>query len=148
VIHTSSGIDVIRLLDRVAQYPDRYVELIICSPFIGDSLLQKLVHLAHRAHHAHCALRVVTSGSCASRIAGYFPGGSRSPVVERARLHAKVYVAIGRRHSDSEAIVTSANLTPGGTAHNVELGIRAISRTDEGRRLLAEVHYFVRRLAA
>jgi hypothetical protein len=147
MIHTSDGADVIRLLERVAQYPERYRELTICSPFIGEPLLRTIVRLAERTRPVRCVLRVVTSGACAGEIARHAP--QTVPfVIPKQRLHAKVYIAIARRETESEAIVTSANLTPGGTVHNVELGIRAVSQTDAGRRLLEEVHHFVRRLAA
>ena len=147
MIHTSGGADVIRLLERVAQCPERYFELTICSPFIGEPLLKTIIRLAERTRRVGCVLRVVTSRACAGAIARHAP--QTAPfVIPRQRLHAKVYIAIGRRDTESEAIVTSANLTPGGTVHNVELGIRAVSKTDAGRRLLDEVHHFVRRLAA
>jgi hypothetical protein len=72
----------------------------------------------------------------------------RRTVISRQRLHAKVYLAIGRRLEDTEAIVTSANLTRGGVADNIELGIRITGECREGRRILADVQHFVRRLAA
>jgi hypothetical protein len=147
MIHTADGADVIRLLERVAQYPERYSELTICSPFIGEALVKTIVRLAERTRRVRCVLRVVTSGVCAGEIARQ--ASQAMPfVIHRPRLHAKVYIAIGRRQAESEAIVTSANLTPGGTVHNLELGIRAVSKTDAGRRLLEEVHHFVRRVAA
>jgi hypothetical protein len=146
MIHTADGAEVIRLLERVAQYPERYLELTICAPFIGESLVKTIVRLVNGTRRARCVLRVVTSRACASEIVRHAPQAG-SFVIPRQRLHAKVYIAIARRPTESEAIVTSANLTPGGTVHNVELGIRAVSKTDAGRRLLDEVHHFVRRVA-
>ena len=55
-------------------------------------------------------------------------------------LHAKAYLAVTRgRRPRSEAIITSANLTAAAFSTNLELGIRANSRSAAGRALVAQV---------
>ena len=63
-------------------------------------------------------------------------------------LHAKIYLATARRSSESEAIVTSANLTANGISENIELGLRVVGNSDRGRELLRDIRHFVRQLAA
>jgi HKD family nuclease len=151
MIHTSTGHDVVRMLDRVARTPARYSDVVVCCPFIGDDLMPRLLSLLERANATRCTIRVVTSHESANALIGRLSTKHvmcRRYVIGRTRLHAKVYLAIARRHVDSEAIVTSANLTRGGTVDNIELGVRAVPSCDAGRRLLDDIHHFVRRLAA
>ena len=141
----------VRMLDRVARAPHRYSEVIVCCPFIGDDLLPRILALFEWAQRGSYTIRVITSSDAAYVLANRLLEHQalwRRSVVTRSRLHAKVYVAIARRRTDSEAIVTSANLTRGGTVENIEFGIRAVPSSDAGRRLVDDIHHFVRRLAA
>jgi HKD family nuclease len=151
MIHTSTGNDVIRMLDRVARMPARYSAVVICCPFIGDDLLPRLLSLLDRAGVTGCHFRVITSHESANALTSRLSSKQlvcRKYVTGHARLHAKIYIAIARRHADSEAIVTSANLTRAGTVDNIELGVRAVPSSDAGRRLLNDIQHFVRHLAA
>jgi phosphatidylserine/phosphatidylglycerophosphate/cardiolipin synthase-like enzyme len=152
VIDMSTGRDVVGFLHRVENGIANYGEVVICSPFIDPPLVLALARLAHAARRAQCGFRIITSPLAAKALRATLPGRPREwegKVIARARLHAKVYIAITRsRNAASEAIVTSANLTLGGIEGNLELGVRIAGTSDSGSRLLQQVHHFVRRLAA
>lgn len=139
-----------RFLDRVSAHPHRYVEVVVCSPFIDGRMLDRIAPLARTARQACCGFRVITSPEAAqevrTRLQCNLPG-RQAILVAAPRLHAKIYLAIARRTNDSEAIVTSANLTSAGIAGNIELGVRARPSSASGRRLLNQVDHFVRQLA-
>jgi hypothetical protein len=67
-------------------------------------------------------------------------------VIACPHLHAKFYLAIARKSTKTEAIVTSANLTSAGLANNIELGVRITPTTPHGRALFEELDRFARRL--
>jgi hypothetical protein len=151
MIQIVTGAEVLKLVDRMANRPDRFVERVICVPDIGLELLPRVCRLVGDAVEGRGAFRLITSPAGERSVA--FASQTRSArwqrtVIVQQRLHAKIYLAIGRRLDDTEAIVTSANLTRGGVADNIELGIRITGDCKEGRRVLADVQYFVRRLAA
>jgi HKD family nuclease len=151
MIATSIGTDVIVFLDRIRSRTHRFKEITICSPFIDTMMAERLVALLTEAHRTRCAVRVITTPESAQFLVPMLPGHPvfwRSALIPRRRLHAKVYLAVARRASESEAIVTSANLTVCGTSENIELGIRVLATSDSGRRVLQQVHHFVRRLVA
>jgi hypothetical protein len=121
----------------------------VCSPFVDAEMLERFIQLADVTRGRSCGLRLITSEHTARTLRGRLPGHPslwKSLVVSRRGLHAKVYLALARRRFVSEAIVTSANLTRAAVSENIELGVRALSTTDSGRRLLDQVHYFVRRI--
>jgi hypothetical protein len=151
MIHTSTGNDVVLMLDRVTRMPERYSDVLVCCPFISDELMRRVLSLLEVSTSRGCNVRVITSHESACALIGQISRehfSYRRHVTGRSRLHAKVYVAIARRRADSEAIVTSANLTRGGTVDNIELGVRVVPSSDAGNRLLNDIHHFVRRLAA
>jgi phosphatidylserine/phosphatidylglycerophosphate/cardiolipin synthase-like enzyme len=151
MIATSMGTDVIAFLDRVRARTDRFKEVIICSPFVDGQMADRLAMLLVEARPAQCAVRVVTTPEAAEFLSARLPGHPafwRGNLVARRRLHAKIYLAVARRPRESEAIVTSANLTIDGMSENIELGIRVLATTEFGRRVLQQVHHFVRRVAA
>jgi hypothetical protein len=151
MIATSVGMDVIAFLDRIRSRTHRLKEIMICSPFIDLAMADRLVSLLTEARRARCAIRVVTTPEAARILSAKLPGHPAfwyAMLIPRRRLHAKVYLAVARRIGESEAIVTSANLTVDGTSENIELGIRVLATTDAGRRILQQVYHFVRRLAA
>jgi len=151
MIVTSIGTDVMAFVDRVRTRTDRFKEIVICSPFIDAVMADLLVGLLLDGRRTQCAVRVITTPESAQFLVPLLPGHRafwRDALVTRRRLHAKIYLAVARRADESEAIVTSANLTIGGTSANIELGIRILATTEFGRRVLQQVHHFVRRIAA
>ena len=151
MISTSIGTDVIALLERVRARTTRFKEIVICSPFIDEAMLQRLVPLLCEARRTQCALRLITVPEAAKRLQERLPGHHvlwRGVIVSHRRLHAKIYLAVARRPAESEAIVTSANLTVEGTSENIELGVRVLATSESGRRVLQQVHHFVQRIAA
>jgi len=149
VIQTSTGSDVEDLLSRVAARPERYAEVVVCSPFVDAEMLDRFISLVDVTRGRSCGVRLITSEDTARTLRPHLPGHPsfwKSLVASQRRLHAKVYLALARRRFVSEAIVTSANLTRAAVSENIELGVRALSTTDAGRRLLDQVHYFVRRI--
>ncbi len=151
MIHTSTGSDVGGLLERLIAHPERYAEVVLCTPFIDAEMIPRLVRLSERARRSNLAATVITSPASAAalrtRLSGN-PASWRGLIAECERLHAKVYLALGRQGDMSEAIVTSANLTLAGVSRNIELGVRALSNSDGGRQFISEVRHFVRRIAA
>jgi hypothetical protein len=151
MIRIANGSDVRALLNRVARRPDRFIEIIVCSPFMDPPMLTILANLNSAMESNRCALRVITSPAVALQLRQQFPNNPRNwsrLVSTPDALHAKVYVALARRRDESEVIVTSANLTCAGLGANIELGVRALPTSDPGRSLLDQVYQFVRRLAA
>ena len=151
MIRLSLGPDITTLLDRVAKSTDRCREVTICSPFIDEEMWPRLVGLLVSARAARCALRVITTPAVALQLRSMLPGHRtawRKCVIGRYDLHAKIYLSIARRTTDSEAIVTSANLTRNGVSENIELGFRVLANSDSGRQLLHEIRHFVSSLAA
>lgn len=151
MIAISIGVDVVTFLDRIRSRTHRFKEIAICSPYIDVPMAERLVVLLTESHRRRCAVRVITTPEAAQFLASKLPGHPafwRPALIPRPRLHAKVYLAVGRRAGESEAIITSANLTVDGTSENIELGVRVLATSDSGRRVLQQVHHFVRRLAA
>lgn len=149
MITLSSGPDVHALLDRMTRNADRLREVLICSPFIDQVLDEALVKLASHITRAGASLLLVTNQEAARAMARLLDGPEcrRATVAApRRRLHAKAYVSVARRSRESEAIVTSANLTDAGLHSNIELGVRAVPTTDAGQRLFDQTRRFVRDL--
>ena len=151
MIQMVTGSDVLALLERVTLGAERYTEVFLCSPFIDDEMFPRLLRLAEVSRSVQCGVRVITSPTAARFLRMQLPYHSafwNSFVVSHRDLHAKVYLAMARGRGTSEAIVTSANLTWGGVAENIELGIRVVSTSDPGRKILFQVRQFVQRLNA
>lgn len=150
MIRVAEGSDVIALLRNVSTCTADYAEFLVCSPFIDLSMVGIIVNIAICTRQAHCGFRILTSRAAAYTLFAELPGHRRAwpnTVIVRERLHAKAYIAIGRKNREtSEAIVTSANLTVAGLTSNVELGVRAIPTSAEGRQLLEHFHHYIRRL--
>lgn len=136
-------------MNGVIGQPDRYAQVVVCSPFIDEQMQGVLVRLAQLTGRAGCGLRVITTPTTAGVLLGRLPGHPatwRRVVVSRMGLHAKVYLVLARPRGWSEAIVTSANFTAAGVAENIELGVRASPSTDPGRQLINEVRHFLQRV--
>jgi hypothetical protein len=148
MIEFATAIDVANLLARVRTHVDQYSDLVLCSPFISDDVLLTLRGLAHSAPVNGCGMQIITAAHTFDRVmacAGA-QGWRRTRVVGRPHLHAKFYLAVGRRNELTEAIVTSANLTTAGLSSNIELGVRITPTTSPGRALLHQINRFARRL--
>jgi hypothetical protein len=150
MITIAGGVDVARLLDRVYARPELYRQVVVCSPFIDDAMLNKLEMLAPRVARASSALWIITTPATITErpALSALRRCYRVTVTGCTALHAKFYVALGRRRVLTEAIVTSANFTTAGTTTNIELGIRIASSTESGCRMLSQIDRFARRLAA
>jgi hypothetical protein len=134
----------------VSRRPDLYAEVVVCSPFIDETMQRLLVRIARVTHAAQCGLRIITTSPTASALRERLPGHPAAwghVVLGRQGLHAKVYLALSRQRALSEVIVTSANFTTAGIDENIELGIRARPSTDYGRQLMDEVRHFLRAIA-
>jgi len=136
-------------MNEVIGRPNRYAQVVVCSPFIDDQMLGVLVRLAQVTRRASCGLRVITTPTTAVALLARLPGHVTTwhgVVVARIGLHAKVYLVLARPRGHSEAIVTSANFTAAGVDENIELGVRASPSTDSGRQLINEVRNFLQRI--
>jgi len=149
VIRIASGTDVRRLLYQALALPELFERVMVCSPFLDDAVTGVLVPLARVARRTQCGFKILTRPGGAEGLLERLPGHPaqwRSTVVPVPELHAKAYLAIGRRAAESRAIVTSANLTRAGLGQNLELGVLATPASDAGRKLVSEVREFLERL--
>lgn len=140
-----------QLLARVVSHQERYAQLSICTPYLDDDMARTLVTLLCNEGKARCAVRIFTAPAAAKMLRALLPGHPvtwRKSILTVVGIHAKVYVCVARQRQESEAIITSANLTTAGTELNVELGVQMITCSEGGRQLFAEASDFVRRLAA
>jgi phosphatidylserine/phosphatidylglycerophosphate/cardiolipin synthase-like enzyme len=141
-----NGRAISQLLQRVALDPRRYREVVVCTPFLDEETAPLVRQLAVYAPREHCGFTLLTRREAARRVLDGLPAPvhrwSRSVRV-RHRLHAKVYLAMARLPRESEAIVTSANLTFDGLGVNEELGVRFTGRTSAGRLALLSVKHAV-----
>ncbi|HET6495997.1 MAG TPA: phospholipase D-like domain-containing protein, partial [Thermoleophilia bacterium] len=100
--------------------------LVLCSPYVGQGACERVRRHVSAQKNREFQLTVVTdlsrdnmlSGAtdvaALTKLAGALP---RVSVQFLPSLHAKVYIA-----DDSQAVVTSANLTDGGLLRNFEYG--------------------------
>jgi hypothetical protein len=144
------GADLDRVLRLIEVAPSRYAKAIICSPFIDGATSDRIHCLQQSASRFGCGIRIITSGGSASSLqpislAGFRNVRSRNLILV-PHLHAKVYLAIGRRFRDSWVLVTSANATRAALEENVELGLLIHATSPEGGRIVEEVHWFLEKL--
>jgi phosphatidylserine/phosphatidylglycerophosphate/cardiolipin synthase-like enzyme len=146
IVDIVGGQAVSQLLERVALQPARYREVLVCSPYLDDETASLIGQLAVQAPRSRCGFTLLTRAEAARRVIHVLPAPLRrwSPAIHvHHRLHAKVYLAMARAHRDSEAIVTSANLTLDGLGLNEELGVRFNGTTSEGRLALLSIKHAV-----
>jgi phosphatidylserine/phosphatidylglycerophosphate/cardiolipin synthase-like enzyme len=141
------GLD--HFLRTIEAFPSRYWQVIVCSPFIDESLRERIARFAMAARGVGCGVRVVTGLRQTKGEGRRFPGISlaRPNLLSIPRLHAKVYLALGRDRRNSIAIVTSANLTEAGLKRNIELGLIFRGTSPEGARIVEEVRHFLESIA-
>jgi HKD family nuclease len=131
-----------QLIERVRREPRRYREIVFCVPFIDELNTSAICSLAPVAIEQRCGFRLITRSAAASTILTQLPGPEvfwQQVIHVNNRVHAKVYLALARSYRDSEAIVTSANLTANALLVNEELGIRVLARTDLERQVLVSI---------
>lgn len=151
MIYISTGRDVERLIDHAIARPDRLSDVALCAPFVDERFLVRVVQLAVAARNASCGFRIVTSSASASALLARLPGPAafwKRAVVANDRVHAKAYVMTPRGRGHARAIVTSANLTRGGVAGNLELGVFASTASPQGHHVVRAVRDFIGRVAA
>ncbi|SRR6266566_1343841 len=125
LIRVADGRDVLELFDEALGAPERYSEIVVSSPFVDQAGMAILDRLRSSSMSEGQRVRVVVTPSIAAELRSRWSEGVRGfEIVEQPRLHAKVYALVGRRQADSKALITSANLTCGGMARNLEAGVR------------------------
>jgi hypothetical protein len=123
MVALTNGTEVIRLVEKAIRNPGRYRRVIISSPFLDDVGAELLSRLFSAARNG-LLLTVLTRPEVASRYGAVMSQRPRNvELFMPPDLHAKCYVLVGRVASDSEAIVTSSNLTAAGIGRNWEVGI-------------------------
>lgn len=124
MILPATGKAVHELLDRASRTPARYREIVVSAPFLDDTGRELLDRVRRAAVAADRRLIVALP---TGRTTCPFPDPrERCPKVRIEavpRLHAKVYALLGMDPGDSEAVVTSANLTAPGLFRNREVGL-------------------------
>jgi hypothetical protein len=149
MIQFATTADVSTLLARVRSHAGQYSELVLCSPFIDDDVLSTLREFAQRGPDVGCGIEIITATPTFNRIiaSGGMQGRRQTRIIGCPHLHAKFYLARGRKVALTEAIVTSANLTTPGLTSNIELGVRVTPTTPHGCVLFNQIDRFARRLA-
>ena len=142
MVRLSTPSEVLDLLSAVTTNPTEYRAVMIGSPFIDDPMQRKLVEVGTVLRRASGMLRVITRREPGDRLSTKLVAQGLGPVAQLftvERLHAKVYLAVGRRVAGSRAIVTSANLTVSGMTKLIEVGMFAVPTSDAGRRMVDAV---------
>lgn len=123
MVALTNGNEVVRLVEKAIRNPGRYRRVIVSSPFLDDvgaGLLSRLFTATQNGP----LVTLLTRPDVALRYASVLDKRRRNvELFMSPDLHAKCYVLIGRKASDSEAIVTSSNLTAAGTGRNWEVGV-------------------------
>jgi hypothetical protein len=142
-----SGAAVGQMLDRATATPWNYSQVLLCSPFIDQALAPRLEQLFQAADNTKCVVTIVTNCGSGDFLAALCSGRRYVRVLVRRRLHTKAYLLLGREGSrNSEALVTSANLTLAGMSTNDELGVHIRCTSSGGRHLIRQINCSFRRL--
>lgn len=146
-----AGGDLDRFLQSLETEPSLYSQVVICSPFVDRRLCKRLTHFAETARKVGCGVRLITKGGEVPALLPMWPGRNQRGVktlVAIPRLHAKVYLAVGRDRQNSWAVVTSANLTEAGLRKNIELGLLVRAASSDGARIVEQVRRFLESLSS
>jgi hypothetical protein len=123
MVALTDGTEVVRLVEKAIRHPGRYRRVIVSSPFLDDvgaGLLSRLFAATQNGP----LVTLLTRPDVALRYASVMDQRRRNvELLMPPDLHAKCYVLVGRVAADSEAIVTSSNLTAAGIGRNWEVGI-------------------------
>jgi len=123
MVALTDGTEVVRLVEKAIRNPDRYQRVIISSPFLDDVGARLLSRLFAATQNGPL-VTLLTRPEAALRYASIMNQRRRNVALFLPpELHAKCYVLVGRTASDSEALVTSSNLTAAGTGRNWEVGV-------------------------
>lgn len=143
MIHLTNGSAIRHLLDQATATPEQYRRIVVCSPYLDENAGSLLRELALRTSRVQCGLTLITT-----RL-GLNATGATKPFCRTVlvrNLHAKVYLAEGRKPGTTRFLLGSANLTCEGIAGNVEICVAATTTSSEGQRLVSEGGAFLDRL--
>ena len=147
MIRIATSRDVRRFLKEALALETNCKRLILCSPFI-DSPLQAEICL-HAAADSGSSIKVITQPAAARELSDRLSkscNSGRVKVLPVENLHAKAYIMQKKQPSQSEAIVTSTNLTSGSLIRKVELGVLFTSTCDIGCKLLSDLMVHLNKL--
>lgn len=143
MICTEPGAALSEFLDVVTARSEHFAEVIFCAPFIDARTARRLGVLAGKARRTRCGITIITAPQGRRSLAQVLSHAEEFGVLKikvRQDLHAKAYMAVARGcRGRSEGMITSANLTSAAFSKNLELGVRATSRSAPGRALLAQI---------
>jgi hypothetical protein len=123
MVALTDGTEVVRLVEKAIRNPCRYRRIIVSSPFLDDVGAGLLLRLFAATQNGPL-VTLLTRPEVASRYAPVLDQRQRNvELFMPPHLHAKCYVLVGRVASDSEALITSSNLTAAGTGRNWEVGV-------------------------
>ena len=121
---------------------------LICSPYIGDFPIRRLVSIAQGSGREHSLnLTVVTDMSLDNLVSGSTDIDAlvllkesikNTNIYHLPKLHAKVYVS-----DEKEALISSANFTAGGWLANLEYAVR-LNAPGEVRRVRRDIERYAR----
>jgi len=151
MICTEPGAALSVFLDVVTARSEQFTEVVFCAPFIDTLTARRLGVLAGRARGTRCGITIITAPQgrrSLSQVLSRIDEFGVLKITVRPDLHAKACLALARgRGGRSEAMITSANLTSAAFCKNLELGVRATSRSAPGRALLAQIRHALSQLS-
>jgi hypothetical protein len=149
MITLTSGAAVKTMLRRATARPWNYSQILICSPFIDLAMVKRLQTLCEAAGKARSTVTIITNRRGGVLLEPLREGRRCVRLLVRDRLHTKAYLLLGRNGGcESEALVTSANLTRAGTSRNHELGVHIQCTTANGRALIHQLNHCFQRLTS
>jgi PLD-like domain len=151
VISTESGAALSVFLDVITARSEQFTEVVFCAPFIDTLTARRLGILVVKARRTRCGVTIITAPQGRRSLSQVLSRAEEFGVLKirvREDLHAKAYLALARGYRGrSEAMITSANLTSAACSRNLELGVRATSRSRSGRALLAQIRHALSQLS-
>lgn len=128
--------EIFSLLRLATFTPQSYRRLIVCAPFISNSVL--LSHI-FRNGAALLPTVIITHPETAKHLAMTFQNYKDLTLGAIPRLHAKIYIACGIVDEDSIALIGSFNMTMAALNGNFELGVRVTACSSQHRRLIRSI---------
>ena len=126
--------EILGLIHLVLGSPQSYRRLIICTPFISESLLTILIG---RKWNVNVPLLILTHPNSVKKLPRRFQQRENPiTIVAISNLHAKVYLGCGKEERDSVAVLGSFNFTKTALHSNFELGIRFSGKTPQLKHLI------------
>ena len=142
MVRLGHGGEVMELLSGIANRPGDYTAVMVASPFIDDVMQEMLMAVGSGMCRTSGVLKVVTRlepARCLRKRVMAGRPGNRIRLFAVERLHAKVYLVVGRWARSSRAVVTSAELDVSGMTRQIEVGTVATPTSAAGRRLMNAV---------